>query len=143
MMISILLKLLLVTSESSLQSPPPPNTCETLQQSLLHLFFSSSPSFPLPCAPHLLWEHSNVLPLCTLSYSPSNPPTPCPESGRPQRHHSPLGDNRYKEGLGGLVAAAQCASPLGKDWRKVSRLSQSPPVLISTSSDDENSVSED
>lgn len=47
---------------------------------------------------------------------PTPPPTPCPESGRPQRHHSPLGDNRYKEGLGGLVAAAQCASPLGKEF---------------------------
>lgn len=84
--------------------------CSSLRP-LLFLFFvlpDSSGNIPISfsCAP---------FPLHPLTTPPSPPPIPCPESGRPQRHHSSLGDNRYKEGLGSLVAAAQCASPPGKD----------------------------
>lgn len=115
----ILFKSLLESFFASESSQRSKSACGTPARQISNHCFTLTCSFLLPllflffCAPCLLWEHSNLLLLCTFSSSLSTP-SPHPLS-RLQHHHSSLGDNRYKEGLGSLVAAAQCASPLGKD----------------------------
>lgn len=95
------------------------------------LFFFPSLSFPLFRALCLFWEHSNLLLLCTLSSSPLPPLLPSPllrAGGRGAiTHHLVI--TGTKGALVAMVAAAQCAPPLGKEWRRVPHLSQLPPVL--------------
>lgn len=92
---------------SQLSTFLPRRTCETSPDdtttaSFFPFFFLlfalpvSSGNIPIcsSCAP------SPLLP-CPPRPPPSLPPAPSPESGRPRCHHSPLGDNRHKGGLGG------------------------------------------
>lgn len=76
---------------------------------------SCAPSPPLPCPP------------CP---PPSLPPAPSLESGRPRCHHSPLGDNRHKVGLGGPGCGPLGAQRhWGESGGKSPTSSRSPPVL--------------
>lgn len=54
---------------------------------------------------------------------PSPPPVPSLESGRPRCHHSPLGDNWYKGGLGGHGCSRSMRTATGE------RAEESPPPL--------------
>lgn len=105
-------------------------------------------SFPLFRALCLFWEHSNLLLLCTLSSSPHPPPVlppaPSSESGRPRCHHSPLGDNRHKGGLGGPGCGRSRCTATGESGGKSPTSPDSlQSSIVPTSSDDENSVSAD
>lgn len=51
------------------------------------------------------------------------PPVPSPESGRPRCHHSPLGDNWHKGGLGGPGCGRSRCTATGE------RVEESPPPL--------------
>ena len=55
-------------------------------------------------------------------------PLPSPESGRPRRHHSPLGDNWHKGGLGGPGCSRSRCTATG-EWAEES---PPPPQMMKT-----------
>lgn len=75
----------------------------------------------------LLGTFQSASPVHSFLFTPSHPsPPPAPpslESGRPRCHHSPLGDNWYKGGLGGHGCSRSMCTATGE------RAEESPPPL--------------
>lgn len=102
-------------------------TCETSARpsngfflSSFHLLFLS---FALSVSSGNIPIYSSPAPPLHLLPPPLLTPFPSAKSGRPRRHHSPLGDNRHKRGLGGPGCVRSTCIAAGE------RMEESPPPL--------------